>query len=262
MNDAAPRLTDSIEVVLAGTSHPGNLGAVARAMKNMGLHRLTLAGARTTINDEAIATAKHAADVLHQAREVADLPTALAGSRWVFATTARPRAIHLPVLDARAAVAQIQANHRAAQTPIALVFGAERTGLTNEDLSWCHAIIEIPANPAYPVLNLAQAVQIIAYELRLAERDGIAAAAPTPEPPASLKDWQHFERRLTDLLDRAAFFKRQGEDPALTRDRLTEKLRIACRRAGWSDTELALMHGVLTAIAQPLPPPSRLEDAP
>ncbi len=257
MNDAPPPVSDLIEIILTGTSHPGNLGAVARAMKNMGLHRLTLAGARTAINDEALATAKHAADVLHQARHAADLPTALANARWVFATTARPRAIHLPVLSARAAAAQIQALTSDTRTPVALVFGAERTGLTNEDLSWCHTIIEIPAHPAYPVLNLAQAVQILAYELWLAraEVESPRATAAT-EPPATLHEWQGFEQRLTRLLDQAGFFQRNGEDPALTRERLTEKLRIACHRAGWSDTELALMHGVLTAIARPIAPPA------
>ena len=260
MNDAQPPAADLIEIILTGTSHPGNLGAVARAMKNMGLHRLTLAGARTTINDEAIATAKHAADVLLDARQVADLPTALTNARWVFATTARPRAIHLPVLSAHAAAAEIHAITAGARAPVALVFGAERTGLTNEDLSWCHTIIEIPAHPAYPVLNLAQAVQILAYELWLARAEVDSKLKPdSAEPPAALHEWQGFEQRLTRLLDQAGFFQRNGEDPALTRERLTEKLRIACRRAGWSDTEMALMHGVLTAIARPI---SRSTDTP
>ena len=250
MDDPKTPRTDSIEVVLVGTSHPGNLGAVARAMKNMGLTRLTLAGARTAITDEAIAIAKHAADVLLDARLVADLPTALADASLVFATTARPRSINLPVIDARTAATHI---HQAARTaPVALVFGAERTGLSNEDISWCHTLIEIPAHPAYPVLNLAQAVQIMAYELWLARAEPSAIAATDTAAP--LAEWQGFEWRLTGLLDQAGFFERTGEDPIATRTRLTEKLRIACHRAGWSAAELALMHGVLTALTHPKEP--------
>lgn len=251
MNDDRPPITDHIEIVLSGTSHPGNLGAVARAMKNMGLSRLTLAGARTAINEEAIATAKHAADVLHNARQVADLPTALADASHAFATTARPRSINLPVISARDAAQKI--GQMSTRAPIALVFGAERTGLSNEALSWCHCVIEIPANPVYPVLNLAQAVQIMAYELWLA-RAAPTVNATSAEPAAPLIQWQGFEHRLTHLLDQAGFFTRSGEQPAATRERLTEKLRIACRRAGWSETELALMHGVLSALTRHSPP--------
>ncbi|WP_407275649.1 RNA methyltransferase [Halothiobacillus sp. DCM-1] len=251
MTETPPPATIPIEIILVGTSHPGNLGAVARAMKTMGLERLTLAGARTPLNDEAFANAKHAAEILHNARQVADLPSALQGIHQVFATTARPRSMALPVLSAREAAQTILS--AASVAPVAVVFGAERTGLSNEDLSWCHAIIEIPANPAYPVLNLAQAVQILSYELWLGRggaANGVTTGSSAGEAVAPFSQWQAFEHRLTDLLDQRDFFQRNGEDPVATRARLTEKLRIACHRAGWTEAELALMHGVLTALTR------------
>ncbi|OZB56661.1 MAG: hypothetical protein B7X35_04550 [Halothiobacillus sp. 14-56-357] len=114
---------DRIQIVLCGTSHTGNLGAVARAMKNMGLHRLVLVSPKATIDDQALATAKHAADILNTARQVDNLPAALADSVEVWATTARPRDLHLPVLSARDAAEIIAATPTTGM--ISIVFGAE-----------------------------------------------------------------------------------------------------------------------------------------
>lgn len=243
-----------IQIVLCGTSHPGNLGAVARAMKNMGLASLVLVAPTAPIDDLALAPAKHAADVLHNARVVADLPTALADSAAVWATTARPRELALPVWTARDAAQSIMADHRNRDGLTSIVFGAERTGLSNEELSWTQRVIEIPANPDYPVLNLGQAVQILAYELYQAQQK---SAAPTPQNDderatrATLAQWQAFEDRLANLLDRTPFFARgatQETEIAENRTRLMSKLRIACRRAQPLVSELAIMQGMLTAL--------------
>lgn len=249
---------DRIQIVLCGTSHTGNLGAVARAMKNMGLHRLVLVSPKTAIDEQALATAKHAADILNTARQVDNLPEALADSVSVWATTARPRDLNLPVWSARAAAENIAANPTTGM--ISLVFGAERTGLTNHEISWAQGIIEIPANPDYPVLNLSQAVQIVTYEWRMAHRvDNRAHEAESTQPKvnhaqddlATAAQWAAFEQRLAAALDQTAFFHRagRGEDEiAANKERLMARLRVLCRRANPTRNELAVIHGMVHAL--------------
>jgi TrmH family RNA methyltransferase len=253
--NARPRTqAPQIQIVLCGTSHPGNLGAVARAMKNMGLARLVLVAPTAPIDELALATAKHAADVLHHARVVADLPSALADSIAVWATTARPRELPLPVWSPRAAAEIIATDQHAGAGLTSIVFGAERTGLSNHELSWAQGLIEIPANPDYPVLNLAQAVQILAYELFQARQPPIATAAPHKDDErATLAQWQAFEDRLAHLLDQTSFFDRGATvatDIAENRARLMGKLRRACRRSQPLVSELAIMQGILTALTR------------
>jgi TrmH family RNA methyltransferase len=248
-----------IQIVLCGTSHPGNLGAVARAMKNMGLARLVLVAPTAGVDELALATAKHAADVLHNAKVMADLTTALADSVAVWATTARPRELPLPVWTPRAAAESIAAEQQAGEGLISIVFGAERTGLSNFELSWAQRVIEIPANPEYPVLNLGQAVQILAYELYVARQSSslVPGAIETDinsplAAQATLAQWQAFEDRLANLLDQTPFFVRGAtvaSDMADNRARLMSKLRIMCRRARPLSSELAIMQGMLTALS-------------
>ncbi|OYY54827.1 MAG: hypothetical protein B7Y53_05215 [Halothiobacillus sp. 28-55-5] len=249
--------TPPIQIVLCGTSHPGNLGAVARAMKNMGLTQLVLVAPTACIDAVALATAKHAADVLHHARFMPDLPTALADSVAVWATTARPRELPLPVWTVRAAAEQMAGDQQAKKGLISIVFGAERTGLSNHELSWAQRVIEIPANPEYPVLNLGQAVQILAYELHIARQSRPVLPAHETETnaplaaQATLAQWQAFEDRLAHLLEQTPFFVRGAtleSDIAENRMRLMSKLRVVCRRAQPLSSELALMQGMLTAL--------------
>lgn len=242
-----------IQIVLCGTSHTGNLGAVARAMKNMGLHRLVLVSPKTAIDDQALATAKHAADILNTARQVDNLPDALADSVEVWATTARPRDLHLPVMSARDAAETIAASPSTGM--ISIVFGAERTGLTNQEISWAQRIIEIPANPDYPVLNLGQAVQIVAYEWRMAHETARSAPQPNIDSTelATTAQWAAFEQRLTEQLDRTPFFHRTGsaeKDIAANRERLMARLRVLCRRANPTRNELAVMQGIVRALTE------------
>lgn len=258
------------QIVLCGTSHPGNLGAVARAMKNMGLSQLVLVAPTASIDALALATAKHAADVLHQARFAADLPSALADSVAVWATTARPRELPIPAWTVRAAAERMVADQFARAGLISLVFGAERTGLSNHELSWAQRVIEIPANPAYPVLNLGQAVQIVAYELYIAQQSRSLlpaveneTSAPLAEQ-ATLAQWQAFEERLAHLLDQTPFFVRGAHlksDIADNRARLMSKLRMVCRRAHPLSSEIAIMQGMLTALTRE-PQPEAVSGAP
>lgn len=248
---------DRIQIVLCGTSHTGNLGAVARAMKNMGLHRLVLVSPKTAIDEQALATAKHAADILNMARQVDNLPAALADSVEVWATTARPRDLLLPVWSARAAAEAIAAPTSTGM--ISIVFGAERTGLTNQELSWAQRIIEIPANPGYPVLNLGQAVQIVAYEWRMAHEAARSSPQPDLDNPdlATPAEWAAFEQRLSEQLDHTSFFHRTGsaeKDIAANRERLMSRLRVLCRRANPTRNELAVMQGMLRALTESTAP--------
>src|SRR5256884_4825612 len=151
-----------IRIVLVAPSHPGNIGAAARAMKNMALGELVLVGPKQFPHAEGSARAPGADAVLQPARLVGSLAEALAGCGFVAATTSRDRDQYFRVIDVREAAARIVSESRRA--PAAVVFGAERTGLTNEELESAHALVRIPANAAYPSLNLAMAVQLTAYE--------------------------------------------------------------------------------------------------
>lgn len=167
-----------LRFVLVETSHPGNIGAVARAMKTMGFSELVLLNPRfhdAATQEEAIAFASGAQDVLERARVVSTFDEAIAGCNFAAALTARLREFSPPVATPRSLAAGLAADP---QLNAALVFGSERYGLPNEIIERCNALINIPANPQYSSLNLAQAVQILAYETRLAQAgDGIGASA-------------------------------------------------------------------------------------
>jgi tRNA/rRNA methyltransferase len=171
-------LFSRLRIVLVETSHPGNIGAVARAMKTMGFSELVLVRPRfadALQQEEAVAFASGAQDVLSQARVVASFEEAIAGCNFAAALSARLREFSPPVLAPRALAEQLAA------TPgltTALVFGSERYGLPNEIIEKCNVLINVPANPEYSSLNLAQAVQVLAYELRMAALEGQAGQRP------------------------------------------------------------------------------------
>lgn len=235
---------DRIRVVLSHTSHPGNIGGAARAMKTMGLSRLWLVNPRHFPSDEAIARASGAEDVLVYANVTDNLATALQGCVLVAAVTARRRELSTPARWAhQAAVELVAATH---QGDVALVFGNETSGLSNDEVALCHMPVMIPANPAYSSLNLASAVQILAYELRQA-----AAEPGTPAPvageglPAPHEDVErlvaHFERASID----SGFL-----DPASPK-RLIPRLRRLFARARVEREEVAILRGILSALEQP-----------
>ena len=159
----------NVRIVLVGARHPGNIGSTARAMKTMGLVDLALVAPERYPAPEAVTMAAAADDVLARARVFATVPEAVADCGLIVGTTARPR--HLPwrVVEPREAAPEIVA--AAKRAPVALLFGAERTGLSNDDLEQCHRLLTIPCDEAYASLNLAMAVQVVAYELWLAARE-------------------------------------------------------------------------------------------
>ncbi|MET0808542.1 MAG: RNA methyltransferase [Pseudoxanthomonas sp.] len=230
-----------IRIVLVGTQHPGNIGAAARALKTMGLSRLVLVAPEQYPADEAFRRAAGADDVLAQAPVVATLAEAISDCRFVLGCTARSRRVALEELGPRDAASRVVA--LAAADEVALVFGRERTGLSNEELQLCHASVHIPANPEYSSLNLAAAVQVLAYELRVALLAGHAVpeatSAPRQELAASHAQMEGLFAQLGDTLDDIDFHKGRAPDSAM------RKLRRLFLRATLTEQEVRLMRGIL-----------------
>ena len=153
-----------INIVLVDTIHPGNIGSVARAMKTMGLSRLSLVNPRIFPSGDANALSGNATDVLENANTYSSINEAIKDSTFVYATSSRDRSIQWPILNASSAAEKI-CNEVNSDKEISIIFGKEDRGLTNTELEYANNLIEIPANPEYPVLNLAMSAQIICYEI-------------------------------------------------------------------------------------------------
>lgn len=232
--------TDSlanIRIVLVETSHPGNLGAVARAMKVMGLSDLRLVTPRCAIDDEARARASGAVDVLEAARICAALDEALAGTVLAAACTSRRRDLPHPAYTPRQAAPELL--KLAAAVPVAIVFGSETFGLSNEQLMKCRWLVNIPTNPDYASLNLGAAVQVLAYELRSSLADApLALPEFEPAPHEAVEALlAELERTLVDI----GFL-----DPAHPK-RLMPRLRRFFAKAGPEKEEVAIWRGILNA---------------
>ncbi len=238
----------AVRIVLVDTSHPGNIGAAARAMKNMALDELVLVRPREFPSAEATARASGADDLLARARVAASIAEAIAGCGLVVGSSARPRSAHWRVLDPRAAAAELAA--AAAERPAAVLFGNERNGLSNDDLAACHGLVNIPANPAYESLNLAQAVQIVCYELRMAQAPAIRRLAPEA-PPAAAEDLGRLREHLARALVGLGF----PEQPSAAQ--IEARLMRLLLRAVPDEKEVQILRGVLTAVEQSLERGSR-----
>lgn len=229
-----------IRFVLVRTSHPGNIGGAARAMRTMGFTRMDLVAPHRFPDREASAMAAGADEVLAGAGVHAGLVDALAGATFALGLSARRRGVNLPELTPREAVAQaLAAAARGEQ--VALVFGNERTGLENEELARCHAMVRIPSVDDFSSLNLAQAVQVMAYELRVASL-GENIPAPPPlhdEPPADAAQMERFYEHLAQTLDDIDFHK--GRSPTM----IMLRLRKLFQRAQMDERELRMLHGIL-----------------
>lgn len=238
-------LLNPVRIVLVNTSHPGNVGGVARAMKNMGLSDLRLVAPQDYPSAEATARASGADDLLAGAQVVDDLDEALAGCRLVLGTSARQRTLRWPELDPRQAAARLL---EAVPTgPVAVLFGRERTGLTNEELDRCQALIHIPSNPEYSSLNLAAAVQVLSYELRMAALAHAPASAPAPtggELPASHEELERLYAHLEETLLLLEFL-----DPDNPRH-LMRRLRRLFAKADPTINEVNILRGILTQAAK------------
>jgi TrmH family RNA methyltransferase len=229
-----------IRVVLVEPSHPGNIGAVARAMKNMGLKRLVLVRPKEFPHSEASARASGATDVLEQAVVAESVEAGIADCGLVVATTARDRDQNIRVVDVRDGALRLVAE--SGRGPVALLFGNERTGLTNQELSLAHLLLRIPANPEYPSLNLAMAVQLVTYEVYRAR--GAHYEAPPPAVPfASAADMERLYAHLAEVLDEIGF-----RDRTASGTHLMERIRRFINRAELDQNEANILRGILTAV--------------
>jgi tRNA (cytidine32/uridine32-2'-O)-methyltransferase len=238
-----PSTSDRIRVVLVGTQHPGNIGSAARAMKTMGLSRLALVAPERFPHADASALAAGADDLLAAATLHATLAEAVADCHLVLGCTARSRRVPLPEQVPREA-ARIALAEADAGAQVALVFGRERTGLDNDELQLCHGAVHIPANPGYSSLNLAAAVQVLAYELRMARLDqGAAPAGDAPrELAASHAQVEGLFAQLAEALEAIDFHKGRAPDSAM------RKLRRLFLRSRLDEQEVRLLRGVLSDV--------------
>lgn len=230
----------SIRVVLVDPAHPGNIGAVARAMKNMGLTELHLVRPKLFPHEEATARASGADDVLEAARVHGEFEDAIADCGFVVGTSSRHRYLSLDLVEPRECAQQVAQAMQVGN--VAMVFGSERFGLTNVELARCNLMVTIPTAGDYASLNLAMAVQVISYEIMLATRAG-APAQPAPEVPYATSDemtrlYEHVERVLEDI----DFRDRTGGGYLMAR------IRRLFNRAHLDQNEMNILRGILTAV--------------
>jgi len=235
----------AIRIVLVEPSHPGNIGAVARAMKNMALSHLVLVRPKAFPHTEATARASGADDVLANARVVGTVAEAVADVGFVAATTSRPRDHNFRALDLHEAAVRIF--EMSERSPAALLFGAERTGLTNEELALAHLLIRIPANPDYPSLNLAMAVQLATYELFRAAGSPAdpRPLSQSPVPLAPGADLERFYAHLQQVMDEVEF-----KDRTTGGTHLMMRIRRLFQRCEMDQNEVNILRGLLTSVQQ------------
>jgi len=233
-----PPAPQTIRFVLARTSHPGNIGAAARAIRTMGFWRLVLVAPQRFPDPQVEAMAAGADDVLQHLVLAASVPESVADCTRVYGLSARRRGVSLPELDPRAAVAEIAPLLQAGRE-VALLFGNERSGLDNDELSVCHAMVRIPSVEDFSSLNLAQAVQLMAWELRMATLAGADPSPESHEAPATADQMERFFEHLFATLHEIDFHKGRS---AVT---IEQRLRRLFHRAMPDARELRILHGVL-----------------
>ena len=229
----------NIRVVLSHTSHPGNVGASARAMRTMGLHDLYLINPQRFPGPEATAMAAGADDMLANAKMCSSLEEALAGTTFVIGLTARKRDLSHTMVPVREAAAQMIAE--AANGKVAVLFGTEMSGLSNAELDRCHLLANIPADDSFSSLNLAAAVQVTCYELRQTSLFGLLSQKP-PFPLAQFEQVEGFYNHLEEVMYETEFL-----DPAQPK-RLMRRLRRLFARARLEKEEVNILRGILHAV--------------
>jgi len=236
-------MLQNIRIVLVETSHTGNMGSVARAMKTMGLTNLYLVNPLVKPDSQAISLAAGASDVIGEAKIIDSLDEAIAGCSLVVGTSARSRSLPWPMLDAREC--GVKSVEEGQQAPVALVFGRERVGLTNEELQKCHYHVAIQANPEYSSLNLAMAVQIIAYEVRMAWLQSQEQASPAPKyeesPYPLVDDLERFYQHMEQMMLNSGFIREANPGQVMS------KLRRLYTRARPERDELNILRGMLSS---------------
>lgn len=236
-------LANKLRIVLVETSHPGNIGAAARAMKTMCLSNLALVNPAEFPHADASARASGAVDVLERARVVKTLDEALAGCALIAGTSARQRGLGPPVLSPKECMERLHAASAAGQET-ALLFGRERTGLTNDELARCHILVNIPSNPDYSSLNIAAAVQVLGYESMLA-RGARPAAGESEEMPSTAEEMEKLYEHIESAALETGFL-----DPANPKH-LMRRIRRLFNRAQPDQNEVHILRGLLSALQSP-----------
>src|SRR5689334_21629 len=234
----------NIRIVLCETAHPGNIGAAARAMKTMGLAELVLVNPKRFPDPQADWLAVGAADLLKNARVCDSLDEALAGSAFSVACTARPREVAAPMVSAREAAARMVEVAR--KQPVALVFGNEKFGLTAADVNKCQLLASIPADPKFSSLNVAAAVQVFTYELRVAALGSVVPRGSGKLPEhATHEEIELFYEQLERSLLKAGFLNPRNPK------KLMARLRRLFGRTQLEQEEVNILHGVIKTLATP-----------
>ena len=234
----------NIRIVLVNTTHPGNIGGAARAMKNMGLAELYLVQPREYPAPRAVWRAAGARDVLANATIVESVDEAIADCALVVGTSARERRIPWPLLNPRECGEKIYSEDATHKT--ALLFGREDRGLTNDELQKCHYHVHIPSNPDYSSLNLATAVQVLAYEIRMAsladEQGNLPALSEWDQPPVTAGDLEFFHEHLATTMAELQFYDPENPKQLLTR------MRRLFNRVRMDQMEVSILRGLLSAV--------------
>jgi tRNA/rRNA methyltransferase len=235
-----PRFTlENVRVVLSHASHPGNIGATARAMKTMGLRSLFLVNPRSFPDRQAEIRAAGGWDILNNATVCSRLEEALSDTILAAAVTARPRMLSHEVFDARQGARELVAS--AVQYPVALVFGREASGLTSQEAGMCQIVVHIPSNPDYSSLNLASAVQVMAYEIRMALSEPPARLPEGGSQPATSSQIELLSRHLERVGVESGFI-----DPHEPK-RFIARMRRLFARARLEEEEVGALRGFLSA---------------
>ena len=237
-------LLKKIRIVLVNTSHPGNIGAAARAMKNMGLRQLYLVEPKEYPSLEAISRSVGAVDILDNAVVVDDLSQAISGCVWVAGTSARLRTIEWPILEPGACVQK--ALEYMPQGEIAIVFGRENSGLTNEEMDKCNALLHIPTDPDFSSLNIAAAVQVICYEFRLGlihtKTKKAKGNKNRYDVIADTKQLDGLYDHLYESLEQLGFFGDHNPEVVMRR------LKGLFNRASTTRREVSILRGICSAM--------------
>ncbi len=239
-------MLSNVKVVLVGTSHSGNIGSAARAMKVMGLSEMVLVDPQCEVDAQAVALAAGASEIALNARIVSSLEEAVEDCGLVVGSSARSRTLEWPMLDPRECGEKFAVEGQ--KHPVALVFGRERTGLTNEELQTCHYHVCIPANPEYSSLNLAMAVQTLCYEIRVAHLNQVQSqyAPQAEEEYPRHKELEMFYEHLEKVMIETQFISEAQPGQVMN------KLRRLFNRARPEAQELNILRGVLTAVGKSL----------
>lgn len=239
-------MLSNVKVVLVGTSHSGNIGSAARAMKVMGLSEMVLVDPQCEVDAQAVALAAGASEIALNARIVSSLEEAVEDCSLVVGSSARSRTLEWPMLDPRECGEKFAVEGQ--KHPVALVFGRERTGLTNEELQTCHYHVCIPANPEYSSLNLAMAVQTLCYEIRVAHLNQVQSqySPQAEEEYPRHKELEMFYEHLEKVMIETQFISEAQPGQVMN------KLRRLFNRARPEAQELNILRGVLTAVGKSL----------